>query len=280
MYTDKVVIITGGSKGIGKGCVEAFVAAGAKVVFCARNSDEGESLAKELNSNGPGEATFIACDVAKTFEVRNLIDATIAEYDRLDGFPRNALAIHPFVAMWAAYGLVTLHGWIVRRPRAGGGHRAGILIPALTAVILLIAAVPVWHLADHLRVRTDSRNLAREWVGEQLPPNSAVVIPTELGFDSRGLGARGRHVKVVDLLWARNRAGVDALLDDVPSPAVLMVPRWGADRRSPGQKTADALNAASQGRRVIKSFGSNDVLVNYSSTTAWGDPAFAIAIVK
>ena len=86
--------------------------------------------------------------------------------------------------------------------------------------------------------------------------------------------------KVVDLLWARDRAGVDALLDDVPSPAVLMVPRWGADRRSPGQKTADALNAASQGRRVIKSFGSNDVLVNYSCTTAWGDPAFAIAIVK
>jgi NAD(P)-dependent dehydrogenase (short-subunit alcohol dehydrogenase family) len=90
MYTDKVVIITGGSKGIGKGCVEAFVAAGAKVVFCARKSDEGEALANELNSNGPGEATFIACDVAKTFELRSLIDATIAEYDRLDCLINNA----------------------------------------------------------------------------------------------------------------------------------------------------------------------------------------------
>jgi hypothetical protein len=76
-------------------------------------------------------------------------------------------------------------------------------------------------------------------------------------------------LSVVDLIWARDRTGLDALLEDVPAPAVLMVPRRGADRRSPGQKAADALNAASRGRRVIKSFGTNDVLVNYSSTTAW-----------
>jgi NAD(P)-dependent dehydrogenase (short-subunit alcohol dehydrogenase family) len=90
MYTNKVVIITGGSKGIGKGCVEAFVAAGAKAVFCARKSDEGEALADELNSKGPGEATFIVCDVAKTFELRNLVEATIAKYDRLDCLINNA----------------------------------------------------------------------------------------------------------------------------------------------------------------------------------------------
>ena len=34
-YQDKVVIVTGGSKGIGEGCVRVFVEAGAKVVFCA-----------------------------------------------------------------------------------------------------------------------------------------------------------------------------------------------------------------------------------------------------
>ena len=195
-------------------------------------------------------------------------------------FTRNALAIHPFVAMGAAYGLLTLHGWIVQAAARRGWARATIPVPALAAVILVIATVPVWHLASHLKVRRDSRNLAAQWVDQHLPLNWAIVVPKELGFDTRGLDARGRHIKVVDLLWARDRPGLDALLDDVPSPAVLMVPRWGADRRSPGQKAADALNAASQGRRIVKSFGSNDVLVNYSSTTAWGDPAFAIAIVK
>ena len=90
MYTDKVVIITGGSKGIGKGCVQAFVDAGAKVVFCARKAEEGQRLVQELNSRGPGEATFFTCDVSKTFALRSLIDSTIAKHDRIDCLINNA----------------------------------------------------------------------------------------------------------------------------------------------------------------------------------------------
>src|SRR5689334_7097393 len=90
MYTDKVVIITGGSKGIGKGCVEVFVGAGAKVVFCARNSNEGEALAKSLNSGGPGEAMFFQCDVSRVDEIQNLINTAIEKHQRLDCLINNA----------------------------------------------------------------------------------------------------------------------------------------------------------------------------------------------
>ena len=90
MYNDKVVLITGGSKGIGRGCVQTFVAANAKVVFCARKVDEGEALATELSSNGPGEATFVSCDVSKTDEVRNLVDTVIAKHGQLDCLINNA----------------------------------------------------------------------------------------------------------------------------------------------------------------------------------------------
>jgi len=90
MYTDKVVIITGGSKGIGKGCVQTFVAAGAKVVFCARNVAEGELLAQELRDKGPGEATFLKCDVSNTAAIESLIDSTISKYGRLDCLINNA----------------------------------------------------------------------------------------------------------------------------------------------------------------------------------------------
>jgi len=90
MYTDKVVIITGGSKGIGKGCVEVFVGAGAKVVFCARHSAEGEALAKQLNLSGPGEATFVQCDVSNVAEIQKLIDTTTEKYGRLDCLINNA----------------------------------------------------------------------------------------------------------------------------------------------------------------------------------------------
>ena len=90
MYTDKVVIITGGTKGIGKGCVHAFVGAGSRVMFCSRSASEGQTVADEVNNDGPGEASFISCDVSKTFEIKNLIDKTLERYGRLDCLVNNA----------------------------------------------------------------------------------------------------------------------------------------------------------------------------------------------
>jgi NAD(P)-dependent dehydrogenase (short-subunit alcohol dehydrogenase family) len=89
-YKNKVVIVTGGTKGIGEGCVRVFVDAGSKVVFCARNTSAGEALAAELNAKGPGEACFIPCDVSKEEDVRRLIDDTVARYGRIDCLINNA----------------------------------------------------------------------------------------------------------------------------------------------------------------------------------------------
>lgn len=89
-YQDKVVIVTGGTKGIGEGCVRAFVEAGAIVVFCAREKSEGEKLVAELNSVGKGEAFFVKCDVSKIEEIRNLIDKTLEKYGQIDCLINNA----------------------------------------------------------------------------------------------------------------------------------------------------------------------------------------------
>jgi NAD(P)-dependent dehydrogenase (short-subunit alcohol dehydrogenase family) len=89
-YSNKVVIVTGGSKGIGRGCVEAFVNAGATVIFCARHAEEGEQLAVELNQKGPGIAYFFPCDVSKADEIEKLIDATIERRGRIDCLVNNA----------------------------------------------------------------------------------------------------------------------------------------------------------------------------------------------
>jgi NAD(P)-dependent dehydrogenase (short-subunit alcohol dehydrogenase family) len=85
-YKDKVVIVTGGTKGIGLGCVRAFLDAGSKVVFCARKQDEGEALAAELGDR----AYFVKCDVSNTDEIQNLIDATIAKFGQIDCLINNA----------------------------------------------------------------------------------------------------------------------------------------------------------------------------------------------
>ena len=89
-YADKVVVVTGGSKGIGEGCVRVFVGAGAKVLFCARKSAAGEALARELTAKGPGEAHFMACDVSKADDVRRLIEAAVLRFGRLDCLINNA----------------------------------------------------------------------------------------------------------------------------------------------------------------------------------------------
>src|SRR3569832_711970 len=89
-YQDKVVIITGGTKGIGVGCVRVFVEAGAKVVFCARNQGEGDKLVEELNKTGKGEAFFIKCDVSRVDEIEHLIKETVNKYGRIDCLINNA----------------------------------------------------------------------------------------------------------------------------------------------------------------------------------------------
>jgi NAD(P)-dependent dehydrogenase (short-subunit alcohol dehydrogenase family) len=89
-YADKVVIVTGGSKGIGEGCVRVFAGAGAKVVFCARNEPEGQALAREVTARGPGQAFFARCDVSKTAEVEALVDLAVARHGGLDCLVNNA----------------------------------------------------------------------------------------------------------------------------------------------------------------------------------------------
>jgi NAD(P)-dependent dehydrogenase (short-subunit alcohol dehydrogenase family) len=89
-YRNKVVVITGGSKGIGEGCVRVFVEAGAKVVFCARSEKEGRALETELNARGPGEVLFVRCDVSKPAQVERLIDDAAALHGRIDCLVNNA----------------------------------------------------------------------------------------------------------------------------------------------------------------------------------------------
>jgi NAD(P)-dependent dehydrogenase (short-subunit alcohol dehydrogenase family) len=90
-YQDKVVIVTGGTKGIGLGCVRVFVEeGGSKVVFCARHAGEGQAVEADLNARHPGRAHFVRCDVSKVDEVRVLIDQTVQQHGRIDCLINNA----------------------------------------------------------------------------------------------------------------------------------------------------------------------------------------------
>jgi hypothetical protein len=106
-----------------------------------------------------------------------------------------------------------------------------------------------------------------------------VIVPTQMRFDPRTLQKHGAKVVEVDMQSAQDTDAFQRLLGSVSGSAVIMIPRWGADARFPGQDVADRLNRASSHLRVVKSFGSNPVLVNYSEPAPWGDPAFSIAVL-
>ncbi|XP_022094230.1 17-beta-hydroxysteroid dehydrogenase 14-like [Acanthaster planci] len=89
-YQDKVVLITGGSKGLGEAAVREFVKAGSKVAFCARGVEVGKALEVELNKVGPGECFFIQCDVFKEDDIKRTVEQTVEKYKRLDCLINNA----------------------------------------------------------------------------------------------------------------------------------------------------------------------------------------------
>ena len=88
-YDGKVTIVTGGSHGIGEGCVRVFAAAGSTVVFCSRGEAEGRSLEAELLAGG-GQVTFRRCDVSKEAELRALVDEAARRFGRVDCLINNA----------------------------------------------------------------------------------------------------------------------------------------------------------------------------------------------
>lgn len=86
---NKVAIITGGSKGLGRMIAEGFAEAGAKLVICSRNRDQCEDAAAIIRDTG-AECLAVGCDVAEPDDVKNLVQATLNQYGKVDILVNNA----------------------------------------------------------------------------------------------------------------------------------------------------------------------------------------------
>ncbi|KRB57474.1 SDR family oxidoreductase [Flavobacterium sp. Root186] len=87
---DKVVLITGSSRGIGAAIALKVSQAGAKVIInYAGGKEPAEKLAQEIISNG-GQALAIKADVSNSTEVKNLFDESIAHFGKIDVLINNA----------------------------------------------------------------------------------------------------------------------------------------------------------------------------------------------
>jgi len=84
MLEDKIAIVTGGSKGIGRAIAKTLLEGGAEVVIANRSVDDGETTAAELG------CTFTQCDVADYEQVTALVEATVEAHGGLDIMVNNA----------------------------------------------------------------------------------------------------------------------------------------------------------------------------------------------
>lgn len=90
---DKVSIITGATKGIGRACACEFAREGAKVVVAGRTVALGHDVANQINADG-GEALFVECDVSQRDQVEHLVQSTVDHFGGIDVIVNNAGVNH------------------------------------------------------------------------------------------------------------------------------------------------------------------------------------------
>lgn len=91
---DKVVIITGSGRGIGRETGCALAKEGCKVVLVSRTVKELEKTKKEIIDSG-GEAIYVAADLSKKEDIEKIVQKTLKEYGQIDILINNAGVLIP-----------------------------------------------------------------------------------------------------------------------------------------------------------------------------------------
>lgn len=87
---NKVAIVTGGSKGIGKAITRALAEEGVSVAICARGMEELRNTAKEVESETGMKILPVQADMKNVDDIKSLVSATIKEFGGLDILVNNA----------------------------------------------------------------------------------------------------------------------------------------------------------------------------------------------
>ena len=92
-FADKVVLITGGSRGLGLVIARQFADAGARVAICARDSDTLNRARADLAHHAAADVMAVQCDVTQPQQITETVEAVAAHFGRLDVLVNNAAII-------------------------------------------------------------------------------------------------------------------------------------------------------------------------------------------
>lgn len=104
-FMDKVVVVTGSGKGIGKCIAKSYANLGAKVIVAEKDVDAGEETVREIKCAG-GEALYCQTDVSNPGDIENLIKKAEEVFDKIDILVNNV-----GIGIWKSPYDLTIEEW-------------------------------------------------------------------------------------------------------------------------------------------------------------------------
>jgi len=194
---DKIALVVGGTRGIGRGAALALAAAGATVVPTGRAVEAAEAVAREAQELG-ADASPLALDVTEPEESRAAVDEVLRRYGRLDVLVASAGA-NPYFKraedvtpeMWDSLMTVNLRGIFfavqaAARSMLERGAGSIVIVSSIVAVRGMIRGVP--YVATKGGLDALVRSLALEWADRGVRVNAVApgYVATDLNAGLRG----------------------------------------------------------------------------------------------
>jgi len=240
----KVVLVTGGSRGIGKMISTGFVKNGAKVYISSRSAKDCEETAQELNKLGPGFCVPIAADIQKLSEVERLVKEISAKErvlhvlvnnagatwgDNIDAYPDAAFTKVLTLNLQRVFTLTQQCLPLLRAAAAAGGKAGQSFIDP--ARIINIGSVEGLTVPDHetyaysaskAALHHLSRHLAGRLGWEGIHSNTIACGPFQSKMIAKTLELHGDH------MLAQIPASRFGTPEDVAGTALYLSSRAGA----------------------------------------------------